>query len=131
MNMENMQIKKEERISVKEGGLEIGIETMRSKIANLSSMIDQIEKLQKVPHGYKNIADEGVVDSNHLPALDQTVEYRGTYDNLQSKSNESLDLSYQAILQQLTLLRDMTGIHSEEETMKFDKDTGRQEKDKN
>jgi hypothetical protein len=93
-------------------------------------MIDQIEKLQKVPHGYKDIAGEEVVDNRHLPALDQTIEYRGTYDFLQNESEQALGEAYQKIMKQLTLLRDMTGIHSREEAMKFDSETGRQEKDR-
>ena len=93
-------------------------------------MIDQIEKLQKVPHGYQNIAGEGVVGSGHLPALDQTIEYRGTYDLLQKESEQALSEAYQKIMKQLTLLRDMTGVHSREEAMKFNSETGRQEKDK-
>ena len=132
MDSINEMLNKENRpISAKEGGLQLGVEKMRESIASLNSMIDQIERLQKVPHGYKDIAGEGKVDSRHLPALDQTIEYRGTYDNLQKKSEEALSQAYQAIMKQLTLLRDMTGIHSKEETMKFDKDTGRQEKDNN
>jgi hypothetical protein len=131
MNLENIQIKKEGSAIAKEGGLQIGIEEMRGKLESLNRMVDQIERLQKVPHGYPNIAGEGPVGSNHLPALDQTIEYRGTYDHLQEQSKEALSSAYQAIMKQLTLLRDMTGVHSEEEAMKFDKDTGRQDKDKN
>ncbi len=119
----------EKRILAKEGGLEEGIEKMRKDILSLSSMIDQVERLQKVPHGYPNIAGEGKVDSRHLPALDQTIEYRGAYDNLQQKTEEAFSATYQALMKQLSLLRDMTGVHSKEEAMKFNKDTGRQEKD--
>lgn len=120
---------KENRRSAKEGGLQAGIEKMRKDITNLTSMIDQIEKLQKVPNGYRNIAGDGPVDNRYLPALDQTIEYRGTYDTLQKQSEEELSNAYHAILKQLSLLRDMTGIHNVEETMKFNKDTGRQPKD--
>lgn len=130
-SMNEMLGKEKPQVSAKEGGLQLGVEKMRENIASLNSMIDQIERLQKVPHGYKNIAGEGKVGSAHLPVLDQTIEYRGIYDNLQNKSEEAISETYQAILKQLTLLRDMTGIHSKEETMKFDKDTGRQEKDNN
>lgn len=123
-------LEEKSKLMAKEGGLQFGVEKMRQEIVSLNSMIDQIERLQKVPHGYNNIVGEGKVDSRHLPALDQTIEYRGTYDNLQQKSEEALSATYQAIMKQLTLLRDMTGIHSKEDAMKFDKDTGRQEKDK-
>jgi hypothetical protein len=40
-----------------------------------------------------------------------------------------LSTTYQALLEQLSLLRNMTGIATEEEALKFDKNTGRQEKD--
>ncbi len=129
MNIEMRKENQEVRKSAKEGGLEVGIEKMRKDISSLMSMVDQIEKLQKVPHGYLNLAGEGAINKGELPALDQTIEYRGTYDHLQSKSEEALSASYQAIMKQLSLLRDMTGIHSAEEAMKFDKDTGRQPKD--
>ncbi len=127
--MEKFTNTQEIRLPAKEGGLEAGIEKMRKDITSLTSMIDQIEKLQRVPHGYPNIAGDGPVDNRQLPALDQTIEYRGTYDNLQKASAETLSNAYQAILKQLSLLRDMTGIHSAEEAMKFDKDSGRQAKD--
>lgn len=113
--------------SVKEGGLEGGIEKMRNKITALASMIDQIEHLQKVPHGYTDLGEK--VDSRELPALDQFIEYRGTYEEMQKKSEAALSNAYLAILEQLSLLRDHTGISTEEEAMKFNKDTGRQEKD--
>jgi len=114
--------------SVKEGGLESGIEKMRNEIATLTSMIDQIERLQKVPHGYTNLGEK--VDSRELPALDQFVEYRGTYEEMQKQSEAALNVAYQAVMKQLSLLRDHTGISTKEEAMKFNKDTGRQEKDK-
>lgn len=120
---------KVKRLSAKEGGLQIGIEKIRKEITSLTSMIDQIEKLQKVPQGYHNIAGKGPIDDRHLPALDQTIEYRETYENLQKESEKALSNTYQAVLKQLSLLRDMTGIHSKEEAMKFNKDNGRQEKD--
>jgi|GEM_PF-2229890 len=111
----------------KEGGLQEGIEKLRSQILPLTSMIDQIEHLQKVPHGYTNLGEH--VNSRELPALDQFVEYRGTYETMQKKSEAALSGAYQAIMEQLTLLRDHTGIFSAEEALKFNKDTGRQEKD--
>ena len=117
----------EQRKSVKEGGLETGIKKIRDRIETFISIVDQIESLQKVPHGYKEIGDK--VDNSHLPALDQFVEYRGTYDSLQNKTEESLNLVYQNLMTQLSMLRDHTGISTQEETMKFNKDTGRQEKD--
>ncbi len=114
--------------SVQEGGLEAGIEEMRKKIDTLVSMIDQIEHLQKVPHGYAELGEK--VDSRELPALDQFVEYRSIYKKMQEESEAALSRAYQAIMKQLSLLRDHTGVFSKEEAMKFDKDTGRQEKDK-
>jgi len=113
--------------SAKEGGLEGGIEKLRNDIATLSSMVDQIERLQKVPHGYTNLGQK--VDSRELPALDQFIENRGSYEEMQKKSEVALSDAYQAIMEQLSLLRNYTGISTKEEAMKFDKDTGRQEKD--
>lgn len=101
---------------------------MRNEIDTLVSMIDQIERLQKVPHGYNELGEK--VDNRELPALDQFVEYRSTYERLQKESEEALSQAYQAIMKQLSLLRDHTGVFNKEEAMKFDKDTGRQEKDK-
>lgn len=114
--------------SVREGGLEGGIETMRNEITTLTSMIDQIERLQKVPHDYPNLGEK--VDRRELPALDQFVEYRGAYEEMQKQSEAALSNAYQTIMRQLSLLREHTGILTEEEAMKFNKDTGRQEKDK-
>lgn len=113
--------------SVKEGGIEGGIEKMRNEITTLTSMVDQIERLQKVPHGYTNLGEK--VDSRELPALDQFVEYRGTYEEMQKQSEVALSNAYQAIMKQLSLLRDHTGISTKEDAMKFNKDTGRQVKD--
>lgn len=114
--------------SVKEGGLEAGIEKVRNEIATLTSMVDQIECLQKVPHGYTNLGKK--VDSRELPALDQFVEYRGMYDEMQRQTEDALNNAYRAIMKQLSLLKQHTGILDREDAMKFNKDTGRQEKDK-
>jgi len=48
---------------------------------------------------------------------------------MQKQSEAALSNAYQAILKQLSLLRDHTGISTEEEAVKFNKDMGRQEKD--
>ena len=126
--MESLNKTEQQPKSVKEGGLEAGIEKMRARIEVLKDIIDQIEHLQKVPYGYKNLGEK--VDSRELPALDQSVEYRGEYNRRQSESQKALDDAYSKVLDQLSLLRDMTGISDREEAMKFNKDTGRQEKDK-
>ena len=47
----NFEKQNERLLSVKEGGLEKGIEKIRKEIESLTSMVDQIECLQKVPHG--------------------------------------------------------------------------------
>lgn len=112
---------------VKEGGLEAGIEKLRNEINTITSMIDQIEHLQKVPHGYTNLGEK--VDSRELPALDQFVEYRDGYEKMQKDTEEAISLAYQALMKQLSLLRDHTGISTLEETLKFDPKTGRQPKD--
>lgn len=126
--MEGIITKQEQLKSVSEGGLEAGIEKMRDKVLSFTSMIDQIERLQKVPSGYSNLGDK--VGQNEQPALDQFVEYRGDYEAKLAKTEAALSETYQALLSQLGLLRKMTGINTEEEAMKFDKNTGRQEKDK-
>ncbi len=113
---------------VREGGLEGGIEKTRNEIAAITSMIDQIERLQKVPHSYTKLGEK--VDSRELPALDQFVEYRFKYNEMQKQSEDALNHAHQIILEQLAFLRDHTGILTKEEAMKFNKDTGRQEKDK-
>jgi hypothetical protein len=123
----NFEKQTEKILSVKEGGLEKGIEKIRKEIESLTSMVDQIERLQKVPHGYKNLGEK--VDNRELPALDQFVEYRGSYEEMQKQSENALSSAYQSILKQLSLLRDHTGISTKEDAMKFNKDTGRQEKD--
>jgi hypothetical protein len=123
----NFEKQTEKILSVKEGGLEKGIEKIRKEIESLTSMVDQIERLQKVPHGYKNLGEK--VDNRELPALDQFVEYRGSYEEMQKQSENALSSAYQSIMKQLSLLRDHTGISTKEEAMKFNKDTGRQEKD--
>lgn len=106
-----------------------GLKKNRKEIESLTSMVDQIECLQKVPHGYKNLGEK--VDSRELPALDQFVEYRGSYEEMKKQSEVALSNTYQAIMKQLSLLRDHTGISTKEEAMKFNKDMGRQEKDTN
>lgn len=123
----NFEKQTEKILSVKEGGLEKGIEKIRNEIESIISMVDQIERLQKVPHGYKNLGEK--VDNREIPALDQFVEYRGSYEEMQKQSEVALSNAYQAIMKQLSLLRDHTGISTKEEAMKFNKDTGRQEKD--
>lgn len=123
----NFEKQNERLLSVKEGGLEKGIEKIRKEIESLTSMVDQIECLQKVPHGYKDLGEK--VDDRELPALDQFVEYRGSYEEMQKQSEAALSNAYQAIMKQLSLLRDHTGVFTKEEAMKFNKDTGRQEKD--
>ena len=123
----NFEKQNERILSVKEGGLEKGIEKIRKEIESLTSMVDQIECLQKVPHGYKDLGEK--VDDRELPALDQFVEYRSSYEEMQKQSEAALSNAYQAIMKQLSLLRDHTGVFTKEEAMKFNKDTGRQEKD--
>lgn len=104
--------------TVKEGGLDGSVEKMRNQIASLTAMIDQIAILQKVPHNYKNL---GAADSRELPALDQFVEYRDQYEEMQQQSEASLSVAYQAIMNQLSLLRDHTGVLTEEDAYKFEK----------
>ncbi|MDO8470146.1 MAG: hypothetical protein Q7S84_04015 [bacterium] len=116
--------------SAKEGGLEAGIQKMRESIDSLTSVVDQIGRLQRVPAGYNNLAGEGKVDMRELPALDQWVDKRAQYDEQFKRTDEKLQETYIEILNLLDVLRRVTGISSREETMKFDKDTGRQEKDK-
>ena len=127
MGMENTI---EKRKSAKEGGLEEGIKKMRDQVSSLTSMIDQIELLQKVPAQYKNLAGEGKVDSRELPALDQWETKRTEYDARIKKVHEALQNAYMAVMEPLDLLRGTTGISSRDEAMKFDKNTGRQEKDR-
>lgn len=50
---------------------------------------------------------------------------------MKKQSEVALSNTYQAIMKQLSLLRDHTGISTKEEAMKFNKDMGRQEKDTN
>ncbi len=125
--MEGVLHTQEKRKSAKEGGLETGIENIRDKVTAITDMVNQIEFLQRVPSGYANLGEK--VGLNEIPALDQFIEYRGSYDEMQKQTEVVLSEAYQALLKQLTSLRDMTGVHSKEEAMKFNKDTGRQEKD--
>ena len=120
----------EVRKSAKEGGLEKGIHDMRTKIATLDDMVNQIELLQKVPAQYRNLAGDGKVDERELPALDQWETHRNSYDGRYKEAEEALTTAYMKVLDLLDVLRSATGISSKEETLKFDKDTGRQEKDK-
>jgi len=124
MNFENPQ--QEKMKSAKEGGLEMNIEKLKTGIETLTDMVNQIEHLQKVPFRYKNL---GSVDKRELPALDQFVEYRGSYETRNKITQEKLDEAYSAMLDQLSMLRDLTGIQSRDEALLFDKNTGRQDKD--
>ena len=117
----------EQHKSIKEGGLESGIVKIRESIATFTRVVDQIEHLQKVPQGYANFGEK--VDSKELPALDQTAENRANYEEMQKQTEICLSEAKQALLKQLSLLRSLTGVNTEEEAIKFDKNTGRQEKD--
>lgn len=125
-----MEMVPEQLISAKEGGLEIGIEKARGTIRGLADMFDQIERLQRVPAGYHNLAGEGRVDTRELPALDQGREARMQYDGQFAAAYGKLEEASAEALALLSILREVTGISTKEETMKFDASTGRQEKDK-
>jgi len=127
--METLENNTEQQKSVKEGGLEGGIQKMRDRITTLSDMIDQIERLQRVPAGYENLAGEGKVDSRESPALDQWVTYKEQYDGQLKRTDEKFGEAYTEVLNLLSVLRDATGVSSKEDAMKFGKDTGRQKKD--
>ncbi len=128
--METYKSEQEQMQSVKEGGLEAGIKNLHEKIATLEDMVIQIEHLQKVPANYRNLAGEGKVDSRELPALDQWEQKRVEYEGRLKRAEESLQGAYMGIMDVLDLLRGTTGISTKEEALKFDKNTGRQEKDK-
>jgi len=128
--MEKMNQNTQERKSVAEGGLEAGIEQMRNRIETLTDMVNQIDHLKKVPAGYMNLAGEGKVDDREISALDQWDIKRIQYDGQFNRATEKLNEAYMEVLNLLDVLRGATGISSKEDALKFDKDTGRQDKDK-
>lgn len=128
--MESISYKQEEQPkSVKEGALEGGIQQMHAKISTLSDMIKQIEHLQRVPAGYNNLS-KGKIDEREIPALDQWEEKRIEYEVQFKRSTDKLEEVYSELLHLLDILRSATGVTNRVDVMKFDKDTGRQDKDK-
>src|SRR3989338_7768384 len=109
-SIKDMEMVPEQLISAKEGGLEVGIEKAREMIRGLAGIFDQIERLQRVPAGYHNLAGEGKVDTRELPALDQGREKRMQYDEQFAVAYGKLEEAHTEVLALLSILREVTGI---------------------